>query len=167
MKHAIFFLLVALVAALTGCVSVKNVGDLNLISAKNINMDAPGVSLLASSQTMSRREIKKTASANTLEAAVTEATDKVPGGVCLGNVQVYYVSRVWRKDCFVVQADVWGTKNGDFSGFRATEKVMYMRKGKGKPATITAFRDSRTAIIVIDGETQNIEVPISDLAKIQ
>lgn len=84
------------------CMSVKQIGKLNMISNRNVDskMEYANLKNYAGG---SRKELKRL-KAPTLEGAIDNVVKKVPGGEFLKNVKIYVINSKY----FAVEGDVWG-----------------------------------------------------------
>lgn len=158
------------VVSLLSCNSVKEIGDLNMVSTRNVDSQTNYV--LLSTYQGSDKKILKKSRFKSLEAAIDHVVSSVPGGEIMKNVKVYLIS----SEYLAVSGDVWGNKIevDAFQGFEKNQKVLY-KKGKKDfvDAEIISFTNSKKCIIrykqlnVLSGKTKEIEkeVSISDLRK--
>lgn len=100
MKKVMYILTLALLMG--SCMSVKQIGKLNMVSNRNVDskMDYSNLKNYAGG---SRRELKRLKS-ETLEGAIDNVVKKVPGGEFLKNVKIYVVNTKY----YAVEGDVWG-----------------------------------------------------------
>jgi hypothetical protein len=124
----------------------RRIGDLNLISNRNHNESSTYVELsrgvVAKSRITSHR--------NALEEAIDRATDLVPGGEFMKNVQVEVRLNGKRVR---VEGDVWGIqriKEDKISELKIGDKVIY-RKKTGSPQKIAT-------VLGVDNKGVSIEL---------
>lgn len=138
-------LLVATTLSLCSCsTSTRLIGEVNMISNRNINTSFDYQQLSAYSGG-SKRQLKKTKCLN-IHDAVNQTVKSVPGGEFLMNAKIYYVNNKY----YAVEGDVWGraiNSNG-YQGYKIGDFVMWksgfniIKKGK-----IIAIKDSENCII--------------------
>jgi hypothetical protein len=148
---------------LLSCAGVKQIGDLNMISTRNIPNDNNYV-LLATYVGTEKNEIRKN-KARTLDEAVDKVVSKRSGGEILKNVKVYLIG----SSHLSVSGDVWGIegKTG-FKGFDKGEQVLFKQFNKYLEAEIISFVNSERVIIkYIDRNNKEItkEVVMSLIKK--
>jgi hypothetical protein len=143
MKTTLFFTLTYLFI-LSSCISVKQVGKLNMISNRNIDSQL-NYELLASYSGGSKKELKKSR-AMTVEDALDKTVKRIPGGEFLMNAKMYTVTK-FNKVYFAMEGDVWGTKsNVAYRGFKVGDKVI-IDGVLNTTATIKALKDDKTCFI--------------------
>ncbi|MDD3406410.1 MAG: hypothetical protein PHH23_09135 [Paludibacteraceae bacterium] len=153
-----FSFLIITVIIMSGCTSVRQIGKLNMISTRNIDTDFKYESLHTYAGG-SNGELRKT-KAQTVEDAVNQTVKKVTGGEFMMNVKLYVIDDKY----FAVEGDVWGKMDAAYRGMKIGDKVTYKSFGKYINATIKAFKDANTAIIITeDGKT--IDKSIDDIIK--
>jgi hypothetical protein len=129
---------------ISSCVSVKQVGKLNMISNRNVDTKL-NYELMASYSGGSKKELKKSR-ALTVEDAIDKTVKKIPGGEFLMNAKMYTVKRL-KKIYFAVEGDVWGIKaNLAYRGFKVGDKVI-LDGMLNTIATIKALKDDKTCFI--------------------
>lgn len=159
MKTILFIVLAVLLAS---CSSVRQVGDVNLISTRNVDSGAD-YTLLKTGSDDSREAWRHSRSEN-LEKAINAAVLEVPGGEFLKNCKIYTDGKSW-----AVLGDVWGlSENANVNGFRIGESVMVkqniLKKEKFTRATVTGFKDKKSCLVRLEsGEV--IAADYSDLSK--
>lgn len=96
-------LMLAIVAlALPSCMNSKKIGEINMISNRNIDSHGEYVNL-KNYVGGSRKELRRL-KAPTLEIAIDKVVKTVPGGEFLKNVRIYVVNSKY----YAVEGDVWG-----------------------------------------------------------
>lgn len=93
------------IGLLTSCMDVKQIGDINMISNRNIESSGNYV-LIKRYVGGSKKEIKKFR-AKTIEQALDNTIKSTDGGEFMKNVKVYQIN----KKRFAVEGDIWGLKN--------------------------------------------------------
>ena len=152
-RKILFFALLAIMGMFSSCISVKEVGKVNMISNRNVSMKTD-YGLLASYSGGSKSELKKSKAEN-IEQAIDQTVRKVPGGEFLMNAKINIVyHRVSGKAFFAVEGDVYGLKSANgtaersYRGFKAGDKVNWGNKLMGfKSGTIKSIKDDRTCLI--------------------
>jgi hypothetical protein len=147
---------------LSGCSSFRMVGDLNMISTRNVDSKADYV-LIKTGTDDSKNNLKKY-KASTVDIAINNFVISVPGGEFLKNAKLYTDGK-----SFAIVGDVWGiTEAANVEGFRIGDVVLIknsiLKKDKFSKGEITGFKDRKTCIIKTDtGEMK--EVSYSELSK--
>ena len=103
-------LIAAVSMLLASCVTSKNIGNLTMVSTRNVETTKQ-YTLLKKYVTLTKEEIRKT-QATSIEQAIDEVVKKVDGGEYLMNVKVYLVQRGGSQASqffYAVEGDVWGT----------------------------------------------------------
>jgi hypothetical protein len=99
-KSSLYFLISIL---LTSCASTyQEIGSLSMLSNRSIE-PSKNYKKLATAIGSSRKELKG-ATAESMDAAINSAINKVPGGKYLTNVKIYVV----HGEYLAVSGDVWG-----------------------------------------------------------
>ncbi len=159
---------------LSSCsVTVKKVGNVNMISNRNIdsNLKYKQISTYSGG---SKKELKKSKS-ETIEDAVDKTVKKVPGGEFLMNVKIYLVQHSSEEQYFAVEGDVWGTpQKKSYRGFKIGDKVIWKNKSVLKvfdtekaflTGTINALKDDKTCFVTIDKTKIIVELSYDDITK--
>lgn len=112
--------IISIALALTSCMSVKQVGNLNMISTRNVDSKGDYV-LLRNYMGGTKRELKKS-KAKDFQQAIDNVVKQTPGGEFLKNVKVYIVKRKY----FAVEGDIWGLESGqNMRGYALGSRVQY------------------------------------------
>lgn len=82
--------------ALSSCAGWQRIGDLTMISSRNVDSKTEYTELSRHAKSDSKK---------TIEAALDDAVSKVPGGEFMKNIQVYS-----KKGKVKVDGDVWGSR---------------------------------------------------------
>jgi len=142
MKH--FFLALIVILGLSSCVSVKQIGTLNMMSQRNVDPNVANYQLLSSYSGGDKKELKKS-KALLVEEAVNQTVKKIPGGEFLMNVKLYQV----KGNRFAVEGDVWGVKTDvTYRGFKIGDKVMWKAGGDIKEGVVKSLIDDKTCYVV-------------------
>lgn len=146
-------ILCLLVLLFTGCGSMRMVGNLNMLSTRNVDSGA-SYQLLKTGTDDSRGAVKKSKAKN-IDQAVNNVVMDIPGGEFLKNVKIYYDGNSW-----AVIGDVWGLPdNANIEGFRVGD-VVYIKNNllnsavsgtKFTRAEITGFKDKTTCLVKFPG----------------
>lgn len=170
-KYDLYILLYIAVFLLSSCTSYKKIGTVNMISNRNIDHSL-NYKLLSSYSGGSDNELKKSRS-KSIEEAIDKTVKKIVGGEYLMNVNIYVVKGRY----YAVEGDVWGAATElSYRGFKVGDQVTW--KNKSLAATfgnkknyltgvIKAFKDDKTCLIEIDGESKTVEMKYDDIAKTQ
>lgn len=119
-------LIAAILFSFTSCISVQELGDLNMVSTRNVDTKGDYV-LLRNYMGGSKKELKKSRALN-LEQAINAVVKQTPGGEFLKNVKVYQIRKFGskKKQYYAVEGDVWGIAgNQNMRGFILGMKVQY------------------------------------------
>jgi len=160
MKNLFTFLVLALIVG--GCSSLKMVGDVNMISSRNVDSKTDYV-LIKSGADDSKSFFKKNKGA-TIDQAINNAVVNVPGGEFMKNVKLYTDGKAW-----AVVGDVWGVpESANVEGFRIGDMVLIknsiLNKSKFSGGEIVGFKDRKTCIVKVSGGEMK-ELNYSDLSK--
>lgn len=129
--------------ALTSCsFGIKRIGDLNLVSNRNIHFDQNYELIRSYAGSETRKEVKKEfkkAKSETLEDAINYILRNNPGGELLTNVNIYQL----RGRYYLVQGDVWGVKNIDrqYKGWKVGDNVQW-KSGSIRRGIITELKNA-------------------------
>jgi hypothetical protein len=134
---------------LSACSSLKQVGDLNMISTRNVDSKVNYV-LLKTGTDDSKSNFRKNKAEN-IDKAINNAVVVVPGGEFLKNAKLYTDGKMWS-----VIGDVWGfTENANVEGFRIGDLVLVknsiLKKGSFLKGQISGFKDRKSCIVLLDG----------------
>lgn len=102
-----FIILSLMIIFISSCSNIKRIGDLNMISNRNIDTKENYV-LIERYVNDSKREIKKS-KAKTIEEAIDKTVKNVNGGEFIKNAKIYMIQKK-NKYYFAVEGDVWGVK---------------------------------------------------------
>lgn len=144
------------VALLSSCIQVKPIGDLTMISTRNIDRSME-YSLVKNYQGLSKKQKRKSKSKD-IEEAVNVTVKSTPGGEYLTNVKLYIVINPWRfrevfRQTYVVEGDVWGFKGEEsMKGFKKGDKVFWNSLTGQKQGVIVELKSGTQAAIQIDGQ---------------
>lgn len=165
-----FILLV--MAVMISCNSLKQIGDVNMISTRNIDasMKYKLISSYAggSDKELSKRSLKKSRATN-IESAVSETVKKIPGGEYLMNVKIYLINNKY----IAVEGDVWGNPEeqairGFKIGTKVTWKNVSLINGKTYPTgVIMALKDNKKCLVKVDETGKTVELTYDDITKIE
>lgn len=159
-------LIITLLSAVTSCSSIKQIGDLNMISKRNINLDEEYTQLRTYAGSSSNRELKKEFSrvkSTSIDMAVDHTVRNTPGGEFLTNVKIYTLNGEY----FVVQGDVWGIagKEIDYKGWKVGDRVQFKKGFNTVEGSILDLKNSEEATVK-DSEGNIISVKYDRLTKI-
>jgi len=142
--------------SLTSCFSTKQIGDLTMISTRNVDTKSEYV-LLRTYMGGTKKELKKS-KAKDLKDAVNNVVKQTPGGEFIKNVKVYMVNGKY----FAVEGDIWGLQeNVNFRGFKIGDKVNY----KGEKYVITNLTNDKVCTIKNEESGKTKDVSYSDIKK--
>lgn len=142
---------------------VKLVGNLNMVSTRNVNTDFK-YEVLKTYAGGSKSEIKeaKKMKIDNIDDAVNISIKKVPGGEFMMNVKIWVISDSY----YYVEGDVWGRASTGYRGFNVGDKVTYQSSFGTKyiTATIKGFKDA-SIVIVTKENGKSEEKDIDELVK--
>jgi len=155
-------LIIAIALTVGACSSIKMVGDINMISSRNVDSKTDYV-LIKTGTDDSKSNFRKNKSA-TIDQAVNNTVINVPGGEFLKNAKLYTDGKDW-----AIVGDVWGVKeSANVEGFRIGDKVLIknsiLNKEKFSNGEITGFKDRKTCIVKV-GNGALKEISYTDLRK--
>ena len=151
-----------LLAVLFGCSSVHQIGQVNMISSRNVDSKTDYV-LIKTGTNDSKANFRKN-KASTVDQAINNMVQNVPGGEFLKNAKIYTDGK-----SFAVLGDVWGvSESANIEGFKIGDKVLIknsiLNKGKFSHGEITGLKDRKTCIVKVDNG-QEKEYNYTDLSK--
>ena len=152
MKTIVVFF-VSLILLSSCSTSVRLVGEVNMISHRNI--ESKNYVLIKSYMGASPDEIKK-ARSQTIQAAVNETVKNTAGGEFLKNAKIYLVDGTY----YAVEGDVWGlAENITFRGWRIGDKVQWLKyKSVVLSGTIIDLKNSEVCSVQQpDGKVVEVE----------
>ncbi len=124
--------------SLTSCMSVKEIGDLNMVSTRNVDSKGDYV-LLRNYMGSTKKELKKSKAKN-FEQAINNIVRQTPGGEFLKNVKIYLINNKY----FAVEGDIWGLESGqNYRGFALGSKVQYTSNMKKCIGVITDLTNDK------------------------
>lgn len=153
--------LFTLLLLLSGCFSVKQIGDLNMISTRNIDSKTEYV-VVRNYMGGSKKELKKLKAPN-LEQALDNVVRNTPGGEYVMNAKVFIINGKY----FAIEGDVWG-KPGDhnFKGFKVGDIVQWKERTKIHRGTIVDLKDHIVATVKDDDSDVLTKVKYADMIKV-
>lgn len=165
-----YYLIVALFVIMSSCISSQQIGDINMMSSRNISNNQESYVLLKSYAGGTKEEQKRAKKEKvlSLEAAINIVVRGTVGGEYLKNVKVFLVDKKY----IAVEGDVWGIKDADqnFRGFKVGDRALYQDKSvlgeKYKKGKIVAIKDDKKLLFQPDGEGIS-EVEYKYLTRIQ
>lgn len=144
------------VLLLSSCIKVKPIGDLTMISTRNIDRSMD-YTLVKNYQGLSKKQ-KRRSKSKDIEEAVNYTVKSTPGGEYLTNVKLYIVNNPWRfrkefRQTYVVEGDVWGFK-GELSmkGFKVGDKVFWNSISGQSKGVIIELKNDKQAAVQIEGQ---------------
>lgn len=150
----------AISISLASCMSVKEIGDLNMISTRNVDSKGDYV-LLRNYMGGTKKELKKS-KAKGLEQAINNVVKQTPGGEFLKNVKVYIIN----KKHFAVEGDIWGLQSGqNMRGYSLGSKVQYPCGVKKCIGTITDLTNDKVCQVKNEETGKVTTEKYSDLKK--
>jgi len=154
------YALVVLVAMMASCMSVKQIGKVNMISNRNIESKADYVPI-RNYMGGSKKELKRLKAAS-LEQAIDNVVRNTPGGEFLKNVKIYIINNKY----FAVEGDIWGFEgNGNMKGFKVGDMVQWKDVGQTFTGTIVDLKNEKRATVKDSGGKLR-EVKYSEMLKV-
>ena len=147
-------------AFLFSCSSVKQVGEINMVSQRNV--DSRTEYILVKTYAGSGKDIKKSKAKN-LQEAVDQTVRNVPGGEFLKNAKFYFVDGKY----YAVEGDVWGQGKGDFKGFHVGDKVQWKTLTGTRVGIIKGFVNDQKCMVQEDGKGISSEEQYDKLRKVE
>lgn len=139
------FLIVLACASFCSCMSVKEIGRLNMISTRNVNPELE-YKVITTYSGGSQKELKKS-KAETIQDAMEQTVRKVPGGEFLMNVKIFQINNKY----FAAEGDVWGVEsNLAYRGFKVGDRVVWKTITGVKEGTIKSLKDDETCFVEIE-----------------
>lgn len=150
MKKTLFpAIIAALLMTFSSCYSVTQIGEVNMISERNIDtkFDYQRITTYSGG---SKRQLRKSRAEN-LQQAVAQTVKQVPGGEFIMNAKAYIVKHRL-STYFAVEGDVWGhpITTGDYQGYKLGDRVMFSDAGIKRYGKIVAVKDSEKCIVEDD-----------------
>jgi hypothetical protein len=165
-----FVLLIFGSLLLGSCMRIKPIGDLTMISTRNIDRSMDYV-LVKNYQGLSKKQ-KRKSKAKDIEEAVNYTVKSTPGGEYLTNVKLYTVNNPWRfrkefRQTYVVEGDVWGFEgNLSMKGFKVGDKVFWNSISGQSKGVIIELKNDKQAAVQIEGQEKIELVNYDKLTKL-
>ena len=166
--------IVAITLSFTSCFTVKQIGQLTMISNRNIDHNQ-NYELLRGYVGSTDAERKKSR-ATTLQQAIDEAVQKVPGGEYMMNVRMYEILYGKKRQYYSVDGDVWGIKQnsseqtsaagGTYYSFKEGDNVTWKKGSKYYTGVIISMKDKKKCLIKTDQTGDVINEDYEDISKI-
>lgn len=143
---------------MTSCAKIYPLGDLNVISTRNVDVDGTTKYKQMKTYAGTSKKEKKKSRSKDIEEAVNVAVKSVPGGEYLTNSKLYVIYRpikpASKKFAYIVEGDVWGSANLEVTmkGFKVGDKVFYKSLQGQKQGVIVELKDDKQAAIKIEGQ---------------
>lgn len=147
---------------LISCISVKRIGDINMISTRNIDQTLK-YKVISTYSGGSMKELKKTR-ATSMQDAVDLTVKKVAGGEFLMNAKIYLVNGKY----IAVEGDVWGASTNEdiaYRGFKVGDKVIWKKSGDYHTGVISALKDDKSCLVKDDNGGEISEKTYDDITK--
>lgn len=162
MKKTLLFSISIVSLFLTSCISVKQIGSVNMISTRNIdpNLKYKAISTYSGG---SKKELKKTRATN-IQDAINQTVKKVTGGDFLMNVKIYLVNKKY----IAVEGDVWGSSTEEiaYRGFKVGDQVTWKVLGSFRTGIITSLKNDKTCLVQEDNTGETVEKKYDGITKI-
>ncbi len=160
MKRISILFSIAVVILLSSCGSVREIGQVNMISNRNIDSDFE-YERLGSYVELTKRQKKKSRNKN-LAAAVNSTVQSLPGGEFIMNAKVYQINYKY----FAIEGDVWGKKSDEYRGFEIGQIVQWSTTFGKKQGRITGFANKEEFLVQEDGEEMSELIKVKKLFKV-
>jgi hypothetical protein len=176
----VYLLAAILIALLSSCMSVRQIGQFNMISTRNIDSKTTYV-LLKTYAGGDKKELKK-ARAETIDQAIDKTVKSVPGGEYMMNVKIYIITK-GDAMYFAAEGDVWGrgttAASGEvvaasYKGFKVGDTVTWKNPKKIRAANdpdyltgkITSLKGETSCMVKCNETSETKELLYTDLAKV-
>jgi hypothetical protein len=159
--------LMACIALITSCMSVREIGDLNMISTRNVDSKADYV-LLRNYMGGTKKELRKS-KAESIKNAIDNVVKQTPGGEFLKNAKLYLVKKKFSKNIyFAIEGDIWGLEsNQNFRGFALGSKVQYTSNFKKCVGVITDLTNDKVCQVKNEETGKVTTEKYSELKKVE
>ena len=158
-KSTLYGIITVFLALDSGCTSVKQIGEINMISERNV--DSKGEYVLVKTYAGGGKEIKKSKAKN-VQQAVDQTVRNAPGGEFLKNAKIYIIDGKY----LAVEGDVWGHGQGNFKGFRVGDKVQWKSITGTHKGVIKGFINDQRCMVQEDGKASSSEEQYDKLRKV-
>ena len=159
------FLFIIISAILTNCTTTKQIGDVTMLSSRNIDSQMDYV-LISSYMGGTKKEIRQAKRSEdlTIEDALNRVVKATPGGEFLKNVKIYLVGGRF----ISIEGDVWGKVDGkeNFRGFKKGDYVIYKSGKRGKQGEIVSLKNDKICLFQEFGQSKIIEIGYDIISKI-
>lgn len=152
MKKTLILSLLAITAFLTSCVSVKEIGHVNVLSTRNTELGHVKYARIATYAGEAKQELKKSR-AKTIDEAINTTVRHYPGGEFMSNVKIWLITK-GDKHFFAVSGDIYGIEgeNGEVErshrGFAVGDEVIWSDVvGIYTKGVIETLVDNETCIV--------------------
>ena len=158
------FILIIISAILTNCTTTKQIGDVTMLSSRNIDSQMDYV-LIRSYMGGTKKEIRQAKKSEdlTIEDALNRVVKATPGGEFLKNVKIYLVDGKF----ISIEGDVWGKVDGkeNFRGFKKGDYVIYKSGRRGKQGEIISLKNDKVCLFQEFGQLKIIEIGYDMITK--
>lgn len=161
------FTLIALVVgiiSIQSCTTVKQIGDINMLSSRNIENNMNYV-LLRSYMGGNKKEIRRSVKLEitTLQDAVNKVVKETPGGEFLKNVKIYLVDKKY----ISVEGDVWGLGGvkENYRGISLNDHVLYKNGGSIYKGSIVALKNDQICFFQEFGNPKILQIGYENITK--
>lgn len=159
-KSTHYGLIALFLGFLPGCSSVRQIGQVNMISDRNV--DARTEYILIQTYAGGDKQLKRSRAQN-VQQAVDQTVRNVPGGEFLKNVKLYSIDAKY----YAVEGDVWGIGQGNFKGFHVGDKVQWTTLVGTHRGVIKGFVNDQQCMVQEDKKTSSSEQLFDKLRKIE
>jgi hypothetical protein len=165
-KLLLSVLVLTCLGLITSCMSVREIGDLNMISTRNVDSKADYV-LLRNYMGGTKKELKRS-KAKSLDNAIDNVVKQTPGGEFVKNAKMYLVKKKFSKSIYyAVEGDIWGLQSGqNFRGFALGSKVQYTSNLKKCVGVITDLTNDKVCQVKNDETGKVTTEKYSELKKV-
>ncbi len=164
MSNFKLILFLVCVLLINSCTSVKQIGDINMISSRNVEKTMDYV-LLRSYMGGNHKEIKdsKKLEISSLENAINKVVKETPGGEFLKNVKIYLINGKY----IAVEGDVWGTAGvkENYRGISLNDHVLYKNSGNIFKGSIVALKNDQICFFQEFGSPNTIQIGYDNITK--
>jgi hypothetical protein len=164
MSKFTLIILLASIISVQSCTSVKQIGDINMVSSRNIENNMNYV-LLRSYMGGDKKETKRSVKLEitTLQDAVNKVVKETPGGEFLKNVKIYLVDGQY----ISVEGDVWGMAGvkENYRGISLNDHVLYKNGGSIFKGSIVALKNDKICFFQEFGSANIIQIGYDNITK--
>lgn len=157
MSKITLIILLASIISIQSCTTIKQIGDINMVSCRNIENNMNYV-LLRSYMGGSKKESKRSSKLEivSIQDAVNRVVKETPGGEFLKNVKIYLVDSKY----ISVEGDVWGLAGvkENYRGISLNDHVLYKNGGSIYKGSIVALKNDEICFFQEFGNPKILQI---------